>query len=457
MALPSQKTELVGDTSLEKCKLVGSGGFGQVYKARHKDWGFDVAIKILKEGFCSFNNYLPHSSSFTKLCDEANHMDKASCEFVLRRYGTYQGNLLGKKTSVQHGIVMEFMGRGSVQSVQEELSCPLPWPLAFRLAHQVALGMTFLHSKNLMHGDLKPSNVLLNMDFNAKLADFGLSRVSTSALNSNRETTGEIGGSYKYMPPEAFKASYEPVRAFDRYSYGILLWSILRGKEPYPKANYDLVELRIPEGDRPCCEEIDKMKVTVDGLEELVDLMKRCWDESPFKRPTFQDCLKVTENVLTKHKTGIHKAVLDVSTRLDSPNSNQSSRAFNVTPQTPEQSESNDTVDNKMILTKTERSSIQDSVSVSTKIMSDEDKAKFVENNRAKLIQCVTEVMEITEELGDMVPPEAYSCVEAEATTLAQMRVLYSGPLRSGGVVVKAAFYDALKKHHPEVVERLDG
>ncbi|XP_039665422.1 receptor-interacting serine/threonine-protein kinase 3-like isoform X3 [Perca fluviatilis] len=445
MALPSQKTELVCGTSLEKWELVGSGGFGHVYKTRHKDWGFDVAIKILNEGVCSF----------TKLCDEANHMDKASCEFVLRRYGTYQGYPPGNTTSVQHGIVMEFMGRGSVQSLQEEVSGPLPWPLAFRLAHQVALGMTFLHSKNLMHGDLKPSNVLLTMDLNAKLADFGLSRVSTSALNSNRETTGEIGGSYKYMPPEAFKASYEPVRAFDRYSYGILLWSILRGKEPYPTASYALVELRIPEGDRPCCEEIDKMKLMVDGLEELVDLMKRCWDGSPFKRPTFQGCLEVTENVLTKHEKGIHKAVLDVSTRLESPNSNQPSWAFNVPLQTPEQSESNDTVDNKMILTKTKRSSTQNSVSVSTKIMSDEDKAKFVENNRAELIQRVIEVMAITEELGDMVNPEAYSCVEAKATTQAQMRVLYSGPIRSGGVVVKAAFYNALKKHHPELVKRL--
>ncbi|XP_032380436.1 receptor-interacting serine/threonine-protein kinase 3 [Etheostoma spectabile] len=449
MALPSQKTELVSDTSLDNWESVGSGGFGCVYKARHKDWGINVAIKILHKDVCSYDNNLHRSSPFTKLCDEANHMDEAASEFVLRRYGTYQGYRSGKETSMQHGIVMEFMRNGSVESLQKELSGPLPWPLVFRLAHQVALGMTFLHSKNLIHGDLKPSNVLLNMDLNAKLADFGLSRVSTSALNSSRETTEKIGGSYKYKPPEAFKASYEPARAFDRYSYGILLWSILMGKEPYPCADYALVKLRIPEGDRPCCEEIDKTKLEVDGLEALVDLMKRCWDESPSKRPTFKECFEVTEKIFSKHEKGIHKVVDDVLTRLESQNSNQSSLASNVPPQTPEQSESNDAVDNDFCK--------QDSVSVSTKIMSDEDKAKFVDNNRVKLIQNVTGVMAITKELGNMVHPEAYSCVEdKQKTTQEKMRVLYM-TFRSGGVAVKAAFYDALKQHHPELVKRLGG
>ncbi|XP_034735749.1 receptor-interacting serine/threonine-protein kinase 3-like isoform X2 [Etheostoma cragini] len=440
MALPSQKTELVRDTSLDDWELVGSGGFGCVYKARHKDWGIYVAIKILHKGV----------RPLTKLCVEANHMDEAASEFVLRRYGTYQGYLSGKETSMQHGLVMEFMRKGSVESLQEELSGPPPWPLAFRLAHQVALGMTFLHSKNLVHGDLKPSNVLLNVDLNAKLADFGLSRVSTSASNSSRETTGVIEGSYKYMPPEAFEASYEPVRAFDRYSYGILLWSILMGKEPYPWADYTHVKLRIPEGDRPCCKEIDKMKLKVEGLEALVDLMKRCWDESPSKRPTFKECFEVTENIFSKHEKGIHMVVGEVLTKLESPNSYLSSWASNVPPQTPEQSEPNDTVDFDFRK--------QDSVSGSTKIMSNEDKAKFVDKNRAKLIQNVTEVMAITKELGEMVHPEAYLCVEdKQKTTQDKMRVLYSRTLRSGGVAVKAAFYDALKKHHPKLVERLGG
>nr|XP_046251151.1 receptor-interacting serine/threonine-protein kinase 3-like isoform X2 [Scatophagus argus] len=395
-------------------------------------------------------------------------MEKASCEFVLRVYGKYQGCPLGG-THMQQGIVMEFMERGSVQALLNDLSGPPPWPLAFRWANQVALGMNFLHSKDLMHQDLKPSNVLLNDDFNAKIADFGLSRVSTSVLNCSGEGAGEEqpGGSYKYMPPEAFEASYEPVRAFDRYSYGILLWSIVTGKEPYEMADYNLVVLRIPMGDRPSCEKIDQMKV--EGLKELVDLMQRCWTKNPSMRPTFQYCIEVTEKVFLKHKKGIHDAIREVLTRLESPPSNQHSKtsvASTFPLQTPgalpnpvcgsEQSESID-MDYARSVSKTASSSVQDPASVCTAKLSVTDKSRFVDDNMAELIQQVSEVMAIVEELGHMVHGETYSVIEAKETSQAKMRALYQRTFRSGGVKVKAAFYDALRRHHPELVERLGG
>uniref|UniRef100_A0A3Q1H4F7 Protein kinase domain-containing protein n=1 Tax=Anabas testudineus TaxID=64144 RepID=A0A3Q1H4F7_ANATE len=281
MALQSRMTEQIGAESLEgEWEKVGSGGFGRVYKVRHKTWKFEVAIKLLQDDVGSFKK-------------EANIMDVAFCPYVLRVFGIFEGRVPPENMSVQKGIVMEFMRRGSVQTLQTSLSGPPPWPLALRLAHEVALGVNFLHSKELVHSDLKPSNVLLDCDLHAKLADFGLSRVSTSALNnsnSNREATEEVGGSYKYMPPEAFEVSYELVRAFDTYSYGIFLWSIVTGKEPYETANYSLVALRIREGDRPSLEAIDQEKA--EGLKELVDLMKECWDGNPDKRPTFKcSCL----------------------------------------------------------------------------------------------------------------------------------------------------------------------
>lgn len=115
-----------------------------------------------------FSNPPPHCNPVNPkeeaLCKEAGHMEKASCEFVLRVYGIYQGIR-------KQGIVMELMERGSVESLLNDLSGPPMWPLAFRLAHQVALGMNFLHSRSLVHQDLKPNNILLNDALNAKVGD----------------------------------------------------------------------------------------------------------------------------------------------------------------------------------------------------------------------------------------------------------------------------------------------
>ncbi|XP_040894374.1 receptor-interacting serine/threonine-protein kinase 3-like isoform X3 [Toxotes jaculatrix] len=442
MALMSHKTERVGSESLEKWVSVGSGGFGHVYKARHKDWGFDVAIKILQDNVRCDSN------------EEVIHMDKASCEFVLRVYGIYEGIPPLKGFSMQKGIVMELMSRRSVQDLLQGLSGPPLWPLSFRLAHQVALGMNFLHSRNLIHHDLKPSNVLLNDDLNAKLADFGLSRVSTSVLKSEKKEM--VGGTYKYMPPEAFDPSYEPVRAFDIYSYGIFLWSVLAGKEPYTSAGRGHVALKIPMGDRPPCEDIDQRKAA--GLKELVDLMKICWDEKPSERPAFKECLEVTETVFSKYKSQIHAAVAQVLERLDSPTSYQHSNTSvpsSFSPQMPD-SESHDTVDHVRFL-KTKRSSTQESVSVSAKTMSDADKAKFIDNNRTVLIREVCEVMAIVDELGGMVHSETYSVIEAKQTSEDKMRALFQRTLRSGGEKVKAAFYDILKTQQSTLMERLGG
>ncbi|XP_026168030.1 receptor-interacting serine/threonine-protein kinase 3-like isoform X2 [Mastacembelus armatus] len=437
MALQSRLTERIGSESLENWKSVGSGGFGQVYKAMHKGWGFDVAIKILRDDVGS------------AVFEEANLMNEASCEFVLRVYGIFEGVLPDGGTLKQKGIVMDFMQRGSVQDLQKDLSGPPPWPLAFRLAHQVAVGMNFLHSKKLMHSDLKPSNVLLTDDFNAKLADFGFSRVSTSALNCNTETTEVAGGSFKYMPPEAFDISYRPVRSFDIYSYGILLWSVFSGEEPYPnnQAVYSLVKVKVCEGNRPSCKEIVQRKA--DGLEEMVDLMERCWDGDPSKRPRFKDCLEVTGNVFTKHKKHINAAVNEVLKRLESPTWNDhpsTSGAFSQIYQTPEQPRSHDTVDH---IRRPERFSVE--------TMSDEDKAKFIDNNKAELIKSVSEVMAIVDKLGNMVQSETYSVIKAQRTSQDKVRVLLQRTLHSGGAKVKAAFYDILKTDQPHLVERLGG
>ena len=97
-------------------------------------------------------------------------MAAADQQFVPRVYGMFRGPVPTMGPKKRRGIVMELMEGGSLLALQETLSAPPPWPLAFRLAHQVALAMDFLHSKsNLVHMDLKPANILLDANLNAKV------------------------------------------------------------------------------------------------------------------------------------------------------------------------------------------------------------------------------------------------------------------------------------------------
>ncbi|XP_028428829.1 receptor-interacting serine/threonine-protein kinase 2-like [Perca flavescens] len=216
--------QFVKDSSLRDWKVIGSGGFGQIYKARHHQWGFDVAVKLL----------LTDGGTEESLLREIKIMRQATSPYVMAVRGIFKGQTPSSGRSTQLGVVMELMKRGSVASLQEALRGTPPWPLVFRLAHQVALGINFLHclQRPVLHQDLKPQNVLLDDFLNAKLTDFGLSRISCSVTQVPKNDD-PLGGTINYMPPEAFEVSYRPTRAFDIYSYGILLWSIVTGKQPY--------------------------------------------------------------------------------------------------------------------------------------------------------------------------------------------------------------------------------
>ncbi|MBN3276531.1 RIPK4 kinase, partial [Polyodon spathula] len=95
-------------------------------------------------------------------------MCEGRCQFVLRLLGVCRSPV--PQGPWRLSLVMQFMENGSLEALLERLS-KLPWPLTFRLAHQVALGMNFLHLRNpvLLHLDLKPSNVLLDDSFNAQV------------------------------------------------------------------------------------------------------------------------------------------------------------------------------------------------------------------------------------------------------------------------------------------------
>ncbi|XP_028429962.1 receptor-interacting serine/threonine-protein kinase 3-like [Perca flavescens] len=152
--------QFVEDSSLGDWKVIGRGGFGQIFKARHHQWGFDVAVKLL----------LKDEGNEKSLLREIKMMRQATCQHVMAVRGIFMGRTPSSGGSTQLGVVMDLMERGSLASLLAALRGPPPWPLVFRLAHQVALGINFLHSlpRPVLHQDLKPQNVLLDDALNAK-------------------------------------------------------------------------------------------------------------------------------------------------------------------------------------------------------------------------------------------------------------------------------------------------
>lgn len=311
---------LVDDSSLDAWTKIGSGGFGQIYKSRHKRLCCDVAIKLLHND----------DGSGSSLYRELDMMRQGSSPYVIHVIGLFRG-ICPTGSGTRIGLVMEFMERGCLATLQECLCEAPPWPLVFRLAHQIALGINFLHSLPLplLHLDLKPSNVLLDSSLNAKLTDFGLAKVYQSVSRVSILDNAAEEGTLSYMPPEALDdLSYTPTKASDIYSYGILLWSIITGKQPYKHALSRVIRVLVPQGDRPSVEAIRAQARGINGLTKLQELMEQCWAGIRDERPSSYDCSLKTEELFKLHKHNINAAVHHVQNKLDQAQTEQVTNQF---------------------------------------------------------------------------------------------------------------------------------
>ncbi|XP_075473280.1 receptor-interacting serine/threonine-protein kinase 3-like isoform X1 [Ascaphus truei] len=304
---------------LHSLSLVGSGGFGLVYRGWSETLGMEVALKMLQGA---------RENNLKDFMKERDMMHTANYTYVLRLLGVYEkpeGNL------IEYGLVIEYMPLGSLCTLFENVP-DVPWALRFQILHQVVLGMNFLHrlSPPIIHRDLKPGNVLFNKSLDVQLTDFGLAKFAGSATTTS--TDQSIVGTLAYMPPEAIKdINYKPTKMFDVYSFGILTWSVLSGQEPYPDARSFQIMYCIPNGDRPDVRMVDKC-LTVKMVPEAKKLMIKCWDGEAKDRPSFQD-LKVETVLMSNEYVGeIDSAIREVLDLLKNPSASAQVTAAESSP-----------------------------------------------------------------------------------------------------------------------------
>jgi len=204
--------------------LVGRGQFGKVLCARMRDTGKLVALKELE------NKRFPTS----KLLRELRFL------LTLRHE-----NIVACSSLVHHQnyryLVMEYCEGGTLRDLMNYNSA-LSVRQCFDLVNDILLGLEHAHAANIIHCDIKPENILLkvtNQGWQAKISDFGISRLSQEIPTEGTSNTGSPG----YMAPERFYGQFSV--GSDIYAVGIILYELLVGKRPFTGMPTDLMNAHI--------------------------------------------------------------------------------------------------------------------------------------------------------------------------------------------------------------------
>ncbi|KAJ3589654.1 hypothetical protein NHX12_010497 [Muraenolepis orangiensis] len=262
---------------------IGSGGFGQVYKVRHVQWKTWLAIK------CPPCLHMDEKER-AELLEEAKKMEAAKFRYVLPVYGICED---------PQGLVMEYMETGSLETLLA--AEPLPWELRFRIIHETAVGMNFLHCMNppLLHLDLKPANILLDAHYHVKISDFGLARWNGLSRADDLSRDG-FCGTIAYLPPERIiEKDRVSDTKHDVYSFSIVIWGVLTQKKPYQGENNILqIMVKVVKGVRPDLGSVPRSHPP--ACSGFLGLMQRCWATSPGARPSFHEITTEAEDLCSK-------------------------------------------------------------------------------------------------------------------------------------------------------------
>lgn len=264
MALDTSKEvpETIG--SYDLIAKVAEGGMGTVYKGRHRDTGLIVAIKIVPSTLANNHVLLKRFEQEFRAASSLNHPN------IVRAL-----DFCG--TGSHPYLVMEFVeGESLGQKLEREGR--IAEPDAVRLIAQVCQGLHRAHKQGLIHRDVKPDNVMVTPDGQARLTDLGLVKERDTELNLTR--TGRGLGTPHYMAPEQFRNAKNVDVRSDIYSLGATLYHMVTGELPFKSLG------PLDAWMKKVHNEIDPPRKLVPTLSDRVDwAIRRAMSSDPLERP----------------------------------------------------------------------------------------------------------------------------------------------------------------------------
>ncbi|XP_059456550.1 U-box domain-containing protein 33-like [Corylus avellana] len=211
----------------DESRKIGQGGYGSIYKGllRQKE----VAIKMLQSpGAHGISQFQMEVSVLSQLRHQNLVKLTGSCPEVF-------------------ALIYEFLPNGSLEDRlnMKDNSPPLLWQTRIRIATELCSVLIYLHSAkphSIVHGDLKPSNILLDANFVSKLSDFEICRMLLSDASSSNNVNTTLShitipkGSFAFIDPEFLETGVLTLKS-DVYSFGIILLQLLTGRQPFKISN----------------------------------------------------------------------------------------------------------------------------------------------------------------------------------------------------------------------------
>lgn len=207
--------KIIGGCRLEK--LLGKGGMGTVYKARHLNLDIDIAVKFLDKDLASSQELIE------RFIFEARAAARLNNPYIVRVYQVAEEGGF-------YFIQMEFVeGESLAQKLKRE--SPLALGLSLLYLYQITLGLVAAHQANIIHRDIKPENILISSKENVlKITDFGLAKCLQ--CTSHLTQSGQILGTPYYLSPEQCEGKNIDARS-DIYSLGVSFFYMLTGNLPF--------------------------------------------------------------------------------------------------------------------------------------------------------------------------------------------------------------------------------
>ena len=194
---------------------IGMGGMATVYEAYDPGTDRHVAIKILPRQFSKDPTFRERFRREAKAIAKLEHLHI----LPIFAYGEEDDIAYMAMRCLKTGTLTDRIKQG-----------PLPLKEAGHLLNQIASGLDYAHEHNILHRDVKPSNILLDASGNAFLTYFGIAKIVESALDL---TGGGILGTPAYMSPEQCMGETDLTAASDIYSLGIVLYEMVTGRTPF--------------------------------------------------------------------------------------------------------------------------------------------------------------------------------------------------------------------------------